>query len=543
MEIGARWHYNSGLSRMATVAEAFALAWRHYQAGGFAEAERLYRQIVRGTDPRLAPVHAQAHFNLGVVLANQGKIDEAISHYRQAQRLNPDGVEIHNNLANVLRQRGQVDEALKCYRQALRCNPNSAEAYNNLGIALTELGKFDEATACYRDALRINPHSAEAHNNLGEALKRMGRVEEAADLFVTALRINPDFAEAHNSLGDAQKQLGQFGEALSSFEHAVQLNASFAGAHWNRALMWLLLGDYQRGWPAYEWRWTQPTFVRRHGHRPLWDSSPFPGRALLLHAEQGLGDTLLFIRYVSHVSRQRRLGSTIIVECQPALCRLLSNFPGVDQLVATGAAQLPPFGFQAPLASLPHILGISPAATSVTVPYLHADAKLVEQWKCKLRSLRGFKVGIAWQGNPSYGYDRQRSMALTHFAKLAKLEGIHLISLQRGPGTEQLSSFAAAIHVVDFDEASGPFMDTAAIMINIDLVISSDSAVAHLAGALGVPVWVALPAVPDWRWLLKRDDSPWYPTMRLFRQTRAGNWDDVFERIVGELKTITSEFD
>jgi tetratricopeptide (TPR) repeat protein len=527
---------------MATVAEAFALAWRHYQAGAFAEAERLYRQIVRGTDARLASVHAQAHFNLGVVVAQQGKIDEAISHYRQAQRLNPESVETHNNLANVLRQRGQVDEAMSCYRQALRCRPDSAETYNNLGIALTELGKFDEATSCYRDALRINPHSAEANNNLGEALKRMGRLEEAIDFFHQALRVNPHFAEAHNSLGDAQKQLGQFDEALSSFERAIQLNASFAGAQWNRALMWLLLGDFQRGWPAYEWRWTQPTFERRHAHRPLWDGMPFPGRALLLHAEQGLGDTLLLIRYVSHVCRQRKLGSSIIVECQPALCRLLANLPGVDQLVAIDAP-LPHFDLQVPLASLPGILAISPAATAATVPYLSADSKLMDHWKRKLRSVRGFKVGIAWQGNPSYGHDRQRSIALTHFAELAKIEGIHLVSLQKGPGTEQLHSFPAAIHVIEFDEASGPFMDTAAIMKSIDLVIASDSAVAHLAGALAVPVWVALPAVPDWRWLLKREDSPWYPTMRLFRQPRVGNWDDVFERIAVELKIIASESD
>jgi len=544
---------------VANVAEAFALAWKHYQAGDFAQAEQLYRHILKAApspdDPRLHPLYAQTHFNLGVVLGKQGKLDEAIAHYRQALRFNPDSVEAHNNLANALRQGGRVEEALAGYQQALRCRPDCAETYNNLGTALTELGRLDEAVPCFRDALRIDSNSAEAHSNLGEALKRLGQLDEAVASFHRALQLNPHLVEAHDCLGAALKHRGQYSEALASFERALRLNPDFGGARWNRALLWLLLGDFQRGWPEYEWRWTQPNFVRRHFSQPLWDGSALDGRTILLHAEQGLGDTLQFIRYVPLV-RQR--GGKVFVECQPSLLRLLANLPGVDHLLARGCP-LPGFDVHAPLGSLPGILGTELATIPATVPYLHADSALVEHWKSRKSEVGSrksehlhltsdirhrtsdFLVGIAWQGNPAYGHDRQRSIPLTHFARLARVEGIQLISLQKGPGTEQLPGQFPVLDLGNgLDEASGPFMDTAAVVMNLDLVISSDTAVPHLAGALGVPVWVALPLVPDWRWLLEREDNPWYPTMRLFRQTRYGEWDDVFERLTREVKSLVA---
>ena len=320
----------------------------------------------------------------------------------------------------------------------------------------------------------------------------------------------------------------------------------------------MLLGDYEQGWPEYEWRWTQPGFTRRQFTQPAWDGSDLAGRSILLYAEQGLGDTLHFIRYAPLVSQR---GGKVIVECQPALVRLLKGVEGIDKLIAE-SSPLPPFDVQAAMFSLPAIFHTTVGTIPATVPYLHADPKLIDKWRHELNSRSrqpggtvattrsgparqagptgAFKVGIAWQGSPTYGYDNLRSIPLEKFARLTQIEGVQLISLQKGPGSEQLGAVQGRFPVMDLgkqlDETSGPFMDTAAVMKNLDLVICSDTAVPHLAGALGVPVWVALPYVPDWRWLLECEDSPWYPTMRLFRQTQDGKWDDVFERIAAALK-------
>jgi len=493
----------------------------------------------RGQPRQQLLLYAQAHYNLGVVRARQGQLDEAIAQYRQALRLNPESAETHNNLASALHQKGQLDEAVGCYHQALRCRPDCAEAYTNLGAALTVLGRLDEAVACYQQALRINPHFAEVCNNLGEALK----------------------------------ELGQLDEALANFDQALQLKPGFAEPRWNRSLLWLLLGDFAKGWSEYEWRWTQANMPRRSFPQPLWDGSALDGRTILLDAEQGLGDTLHFIRYVPLV---RERGGNVIVECQPALLRLLaeagkgpqglSRKRPVTPLVGRGSPLLA-FEVQAPLLSLPRIFNTSLATIPANVPYLHADAELVGHWRQEMRKspksevqspksnaplptsdighrTSDFLVGIAWQGSPTYRYDRQRSIPLAHFAALAKVEGVHLISLQKGPGAEQLRAMAGQFPVVDLgnrlDETSGAFMDSAALMKNLDLVICSDTAIPHLAGALADPVWVALPLVPDWRWLLQREDCPWYPTMRLFRQTRCDRWEDVFERLAEELKAVVS---
>jgi hypothetical protein len=284
---------------------------------------------------------------------------------------------------------------------------------------------------------------------------------------------------------------------------------------------------------------------------------------LLLLAEQGLGDALQFVRYAPLVKQR---GGRVVLQCHPPLMRLLANMPGIDQLVAAGSP-LPPFDTYAPLLTLPAIFGTSTSGALEADPYLQANAALVEHWREELKKSevrspmsdvqtssndighrtsdfgRAFRVGIAWQGNPIFRIDHQRSIPLARFARLAEIEGVQLISLQKGPGTEQLPSFAKSVNDLGnrLDEASGPFMDTAAVMKNLDLVISSDTAVPHLAGALGVPVWVALPWVPDWRWLLRCEDCPWYPTMRLFRQTRYGHWDDVFDRIAEELRILATD--
>jgi hypothetical protein len=313
-------------------------------------------------------------------------------------------------------------------------------------------------------------------------------------------------------------------------------------------MAWLLMGNFEQGWPEYEWRLkgtrelAQPNFPQ-----PTWDGSPLAGRSILLRTEQGLGDTLHFIRYAPLVKAQ---GGRVLVECTEPLLPLLSGCPGIDRLVPRSLEARVPFDVQVPLLSLPHLLGTTLATVPANVPYLFADTQLLQQWRQELRAYSGFKIGIAWQCNPKLDQQRarvaQRSIPLVEFAPLGRLVGVSLFSLQRGAGTEQLPQVTSLFPITDLgswiDEGGSAFMATAAVMKSLELVITCDTAIAHLAGALGVPVWVALPFAVDWRWLLHRDDSPWYPTMRLFRQSEPGDWTPVFERITGEVRELPTKF-
>jgi len=552
------------------------LACAFLQQGKRDEAVAHFRHALR-----LRPDNADAYSGLGAAFADQGKWDEAVAHFSQALRIRPGFAEAHFNLANVLKSQGRLEEAVTHCHEALRIRPGFAEAHDSLGNALLGQGRVQEAVAHFQDALRIRPGFAAAHNNLGSALHRQGRFEEALMQFQLALRIQPDLSEAHCNLGNALYCQGRLEEAMTSFQQALRIRPDFPAARKGRAFLWLLRGQFDQGWPEFEWRWAQPGFVQRQFPQPLWDSSDLRGRTILLYAEHGLGDTIQFIRYAPLVKQR---GGNVIVECQPALVRLLDGVKGIDQLAARGAS-LPAFDVQAPLLSLPRIFHTSLATIPATVPYLHPDPQLLEHWESPMSDVRcpmsnptlrtsdfrlptsDFLVGIAWQGDPAYYYDRQRSIPLAQFAPLARVPGVQLISLQKGPGTDQLKQLRIAdcglplerqetkpllesairnpqAAILDLsgrlDEGTGAFMDTAAVMKNLDLVISSDTAVPHLAGALGVAVWVALPLVPDWRWLLQREDSPWYPTMRLFRQTRDGHWEDVFDRLAEALKTLVA---
>jgi hypothetical protein len=305
------------------------------------------------------------------------------------------------------------------------------------------------------------------------------------------------------------------------------------------ALAWLLMGNFEQGWREYEWRWKCEDWPPAMASLapPFWDGSPVEGKTILLHPEQGLGDILQFIRYAA-LAKQR--GANVLVGCPRQLYKLLRGCRGIDQLILD--VPLPAFHAHAPLLSLPKIFGTTLATVPATVPYLFADAELTAHWRQELNRFAAFKIGISWQGNPKYRGDAFRSIPLVNFEPLARLVGVRLFSLQKGPGIEQLGTVANRFPVTDLgtnlDEAAGAFTDTAAIMKNLDLVVTSDTALAHLAGALGVPVWVGLPKVANWRWLLDREDSPWYPTMRLFRQEEHGNWQQVFERMASEVKKM-----
>jgi Flp pilus assembly protein TadD len=567
--------YRKILEANRTCADAWCFLGAACDAQGKSEEARTH--YARAIE--LKPDYAAAHYNLGLALEHEGQFAEAVASYRRALQLQPDNPAALNNLGNVLKCKGDLDEAIACYRkvlkldpgfvecrvnlgnalaaqdkvldavphwqEALRLRPDLAEVQANLafaslrqGNALFQQGKKVEAEVHYRQALELNPQYADAYHNLADLLLHEEQLEEASRCYQQLLRIDPHSAVAWNNLGAIHQRQGEIDQALAAYERALQLQADYPQAQLNRGIVRLLLGDFENGWPDYESRLAQPGVVEPAIPRPRWDGTALQGRTILLRGEQGLGDVMQFIRYAPLVKER---GGKVIVQCESCLLRLLASAPGIDCLRGL-EEPVPLFDVHAPLLSLPGIFATSRSTIPGTVPYLQADAKLVEFWRRELEPLKGFNIGIAWQGSPDYHHDRWRSISLARFAPLAAVAGVQLISLQKGPGTEQLQAWTGqnrpARLAENLDESSGAFMDTAAIMNSLDLVVCSDGVVAHLAGALGRPVWVALPLAPDWRWLLNRDDSPWYPTMRLFRQTRCGDWESVFERMSGELRSL-----
>ena len=497
----------------------------HANAGRVGDALSCFRRAIS-----VRPELAQAHHNLGVAYAQQGRPEDALASLRRALELQPNYPEAHFNLANTLSGLGRRDEAIAQLRQAISLRPDYPEALSNLGLALTEAGQPAEAAVLLRQAVRLRHDYPEAHNNLGLALADLGRFDEAIQCFEQTLRINPRYSHAHVNLGSAYKEQGRCEEALACYDLALRYESDSPSTCWNRSLALLQMGDFERGWKEYEWRWRKKDARPRKCTQPAWDGSPLEGRTILLWSEQGLGDAIQFARYASLVQAR---GGRVVLECLNIVRELFSGMAGADQVVAEGS-QTPPFDVHAPLMSLPFLLGTTRSTVPATVPYLSADPQRVEVWRQRLAEVGGFRVGIVWQGNPFHKWDRHRSVPLWRFAPLADLPGVTLVSLQKGPGTEQLEGFSRFRVVVPETApmgTPGAFADTAALIANLDLVVTVDTAVAHLAGALGAPVWVALAALSDWRWLRDRDDSPWYPTLRLFRQPQLGDWGSVFERM------------
>jgi tetratricopeptide (TPR) repeat protein len=507
-----------------------ALAQREYRAGRLAEAAAAYRQILA-----IRPDSAEARNDLGILLALDGQAALAAIEFERAIALRPDLPDPYLNLGKVQNAQGKIDEAAARFEQALALRPSDAQAHNHLGSVRWKLDQLQRAAESFRRAIALRPDFAEAHFNLGGVFWKQNDFQRATECFEQALALRPDYAEAHNSIGILLAQQGRLDEAIKRFEQALALAPLYAEAQCCLATCYLLSEDYRRGWPAYEARLRLPGAATQP-NCPRWQGEPLAGRKLLLWAEQGLGDTLFFVRYARVF---RAAGARVVLAVQPALGRLLTFHPDVDELFIWTGGELPRCDFHLPLQSAPLALGTDGSTIPGHVPYLWADRSLSEAWRRELAAIEGFKIGIAWQGSRGYHLDRWRSMPLACFAPLARLPGVRLVSLQKGFGTEQIGS--VDFPVVDFsrrlDESAGPLMDTAAVIGNLDLVVAPDSALAHLAGGLGAPVWVALQSVPDWRWLRDRDDSPWYPTARIFRQTSLGQWSDVFERMAQALQT------
>jgi tetratricopeptide (TPR) repeat protein len=553
---------------VATTEDFQTQGWRCFEQGAWPQAEDLFRQALN-VDPR----NAQLHYSLGLALEKQGRLQEASGCFQQALLCRPDYPEayqalgacfqravaapqpaapapappvspkpamtaaVYNDLGVPVLDEGRVEEALHYFMKALDLDPNFPPAHNNAAAVHLAQGKLDEAAAHFEHALRFRPDDAQMHCNVSQAYFRLGRSDDALASCHEALRLNPLLAEAYVNRGSALEAKGQFEDVLASFDEALRLKPNLAEAHFSRALTLLLLERFEEGWAEYEWRWGCPTIVPPPlpYPAPVWDGSPLEGRTLLLRAEQGLGDTLHFLRFVPLVARR---GGKVVLHVQPPLLRLVQRCTRMDSVIDCGDAS---FHVHALLMSLPRLLNLSREGLAESVPYLQADPALVESWRNELSGLPGLKVGICWRGNPTQKFDRLRSIPLSQFAALAKVEGVHWISLQKGLGTEQLPEVADRFSVMDLSGRLDDFTDTAAVVKNLDLVITADTAVAHLTGALGVPVWIALPFIPDWRWRLKRDDTNWYPTARLFRQRTPGDWPEVFARIASELARLKDQ--
>jgi len=471
---------------------------------------------------------AEALAREGVLAAQQGEHEAAIRALSRAVALDPAQSGYHNDLGNAFQRMGRFADSLLSYQEALRQDPRSAEVYNNLGGALARLERHPEALSSFLRAVEIEPQYAQPYHNAGNVLQEQGQLADAVRCYREALHLRPDYAEAWHKAGRALEAGRCLKDALACYEEALRLRPDFPEAHVSRATTWLVAGEFEQGWREYEWRWKGGEAPRREFTAPWWDGSPLKGKPVLLHAEQGLGETLQFLRYAPLVEQR---GAKVVVECQPRLAGLVETMEGVARVVAAGS-RLPLFQAHLGMSSLPRILGTG--LENIPAPArFRVDRARVESWRQRLAGQGQWKVGIAWAGSPRDRNNpyRNRSAGLAQFAPLARHTKLALFSLQRGPEAAQIGSPPRGLKVNPLETESMEVIDTAAAVLNLDLVITVDSLVAHLAGSLGKPVWALLPWAAEWRWLLDREDSPWYPTMRLFRQARPGEWGAVLERV------------
>ena len=467
-------------------------------------------------------------YAVALVLENIGHRDDAMDLFQLAARLRPEFADAHHKLAGYLRQRGLLDEAIGHYQIAIQTKPEMAEFHSNLANALRLARRYDEALASIHQAIRLKPDLAESHNILGAILKDRDQPAEALAAFTRALQLKPDLADAVNNTAVVIEQAGRIDEAGALYERAVSLNPQHGEYHEHLGLNLLLRGQLERGWQEMDWRrTTSRSAANRFLHHPMWDGSDLSGRTILLHAEQGIGDTIQFLRYAPLV---RDRGGRVIVECQSPLMNLVRSVDGVSAVVAQ-RDPLPAFDLQCPLMSLPIPIRTRLDSIPANVPYIKADPTETATWKAILSSATGRKIGLVWAGKSSHRNDKNRSFPPEMFAPLAAVPGITWINLQKDSAT----SPPEQLKLLDYTHALTDFSETAALIANLDLIITVDTAVAHLAGAMAKPTWILLPAVPDWRWLLARDDSPWYPTARLFRQTTPGDWPSVINRVAAAL--------
>lgn len=510
--------------------------WPHKAAAWSNLAEALRSQgehepALAAADRAVAilPGLANAHLGRGNALLALGRLDEAESAYRYALSADPALAEAQVSLGAALLQQDRADEAAAAANQALAIQPKLAEARFVLGCALRAKGDRDGAIAAFETAVRIDAYHARAWLNLGNALVDADRFVEADTAYRVAIALQPDFVEAHSSLGCLLSQEGRVREALAEFDQAIELRPDYAEAHWNQGFTLLLAGDFARGWEKYEWRKRHDRFAKTFPDLdgPAWEGEDIAGKRILVYAEQGLGDTLQFVRYAPLLAAR---GAETILACDPLLTGLLAGAPGVARTVSK-SAPLPPYDFWVDQMSLPRIFKTRLDSIPSPGPYLKPDPARVAVWKTILPADR--KIGLVWAGNPGHSNDARRSMPVEALKPLLSLADTCLVSLQVGSKAHEAAILGP--EVLDVTPRLTDFGETAALIANLDLVISVDTAVAHLAGAIGAPVRLLVPHAPDWRWLFDREDTPWYEGMRLVRQPKPGDWDSVVAKIMTEL--------
>jgi tetratricopeptide (TPR) repeat protein len=509
----------------ATTAQKLDQARQLHLAGKWFEAEAIYLEVLKSE-----PENPEALNLLGALALQVGKNELAEKLVRQSLAIRPQAPNSLVNLGVALSGQNRMGEAVEAHQQALRLRAGHPLALYNLAGALHALDRWDESIECYRQLLAAQPNHAEATIELGREYHRKGDLQQADDFFRRGISLNPSNATLHNNLGNIFYNLGEFDRAEASWRRAIELKPDFARAHAHLGLLLLTRGDFESAWPEYDWRWKIPFIpVTRRFTAQMWNGEDLHGKRILIWGEQGFGDALQFVRYFPQVAQR---GGKIVLAVFKEQLHLLSGLPGVEQcLVIEG--EVPPHDVHCSLPSLPGIFKTTLASIPQDVPYLAADPARVVRWRDRLPRDR-FKIGLSWAGRPDHENDRNRTMKLRQLSEITKISGVWLTSLQKGEGAKQLRALPE-MEIADWAHELNDFSDTAALVANLDLVISVDTAVVHLAGAMGKPVWVLLPFVPDWRWLLNRTDSPWYPTLRLFRQPKIGDWTTVIAQVVQAL--------
>ncbi|CAE6853701.1 tetratricopeptide repeat protein [Paraburkholderia domus] len=541
---------------------AYAKALHYFGVLQHQRGDHVFAAELMSEALKLDRTDATCWSNRGLVAAALGHPNEAMICYDQALQLQPDFADARNNFGVALQAQGAFDEAVGQYQLALAVNPSLVDAHLNLGTALNKLGRYDEALVCYQHALALDPHSAEAHFNAGNAYNARGEHAAAIASFERALALRGDYAEAHINLGSLIGKLGDYVGAESQYRravalkpnptnlvclggslgaqgrldeeegfyrHALALDPHYADAHQN--LAWLLLkrGDYRHGWAEFAQRWRKSDYEAiAIADVAEWRGESLDGRRLLLVGEQGFGDHFQFLRYARVLEQ---LGATVDICVREPLLPLVERIPAVQR--AFSGKPDGQYDFWVPMMSVPSCVGTELSTIPAEVPYMFADKAKIEAWRKRTdvagKSTR--KVGLVWAGSPTFGNDCYRSMALADLSALSEIGNVAWYALQKGPAHAQLANAPEAFRAHDFTADLNSFDDTAALIMNLDLVITVDTGVAHLAAALGKPVWVLLPANSDWRWLENRNDSPWYPAMKLFRQTLLGDWAPVVAEV------------
>ena len=543
------------------VATKFQIAIAHQNQGRLSIAKEICEEIRVGS-----PQHFDSRQQLGVISAQLGTLDSAVELLCRAIEINPASDSAFYYLGFAMCEFKQFAAGVECFDKALALNPSHAQAACDRASALVELGQFEDALAGYDQAIRICADYAEAYSYRGSALLALQLTDEAIASFDRSIALEPS-AGAYLNRGNAYQAKGQYQAAVASYDAAIALQSNYAmaysnrsaslkhlhrleesiassnqaiaidpnypAAHWNRALTYLLKGDLAPGFQGYQWRWEMENFkkIRRTFTQPQWLGTPsIRGKKLLIHGEQGLGDTIQFARYAALV---QAAGGHVVWEVEPQLFTLFKSLPGVGTLLRQGDP-LPDFDYYCPVMSLPLALATDMACIPAPARYLKADEAKLAQWSEALGPKTVPRVGLAWSGSPTHQDDHNRSIALSTLLE-GLPAGFQYFSLQKDVRAADMAALAGAHNVRHFGEQLADFSDTAALCELMDLVISVDTSVAHLSGALGVPTWVLLPHLPDWRWLLEHRDSPWYPSIRLYRQSKARHWDDVLQAVANDL--------